>query len=175
MQDNKSFRLNPQFALVLGGIIIAGLVFVKVIIQAVYAREIKQLANPQIVILAPYQEHVSQSTNALKLAQVGEGLLQKKLPRYAEVNFKRASDLDLNYRDAAYGWAYAILARAEGSLTPDDLVSLHTAIDRAEAVDPLYPPLLKLKLIVAKTENNQDLVTLTQNRLNLLESPQPKN
>src|SRR6266511_4126424 len=97
---------NLAVILVLG--IIGGVLVWQLPNRLVYARRVADLPKPEQVVLPTYTKHVDAQTDVNKLAQTGGKLLDHNMPLYAAPNFKRASDLDPNYRDAAYGWAYAL-------------------------------------------------------------------
>lgn len=142
----------------------------RMLTHVAYEQEVKQLGTTDDPVFSAYSQTVSHAKDARSLARVGEKLLVKGMPRFAVLHFKRASELDPNYRDAAYGWAYALLQEKKESLTEADLQEIHTAINRAEAIDPLYIPVLKLKLFLAELEQDQSVINATQARLQLLEA-----
>lgn len=160
----------PFFALLIAAFLV-GLFGVRLLSGAVYALNTRHLPTDKDVVYPAYEAKVSQATDSPKLALSGKKLLEKQLDAYAVLNFKRASDLDPTYRDAAYGWAYALLKNKPETLTQSDLQSLHTAIDRAEKVDPLYVPVLKLKKMLADLEHDSQTAQAAQKRIELVGSP----
>ncbi len=151
------------------GVLLVGFLAIKFVSHAVYTLETKRIISTEDIIFPGYKQKVQKETDVSKLARVANNLSQKNLYTYASLNFKRASDLDPNYREMAYGWAYAILHATNGKLSPQDLTDLHTALTRAEAVDPLYKPTLELKKLIAQLENDKDAQAQADQRLKLLQ------
>jgi hypothetical protein len=149
-------------------IFFGGMALIQFITGQVYSSSVKAIPTGEALIYPTYKEHLATQKDTRHLARSGDVLLNSNMPLYASLNFARASELDPNLRDAAYGWAYALLQAKQDKLSPQDLQDIHTAINRAEAVDPMYIPLLKLKLLVAQIEKNQDVITATQARLKAL-------
>ena len=145
-----------------------GVALIKVVSKTVYAAQVSNQPDSKPELLELTQRRVAAKNDVAKLAATAESLLKTNRPEYAKYYFARVSDLDLNLRDAAYGWAYAITKANRGELSSVDLVELTTAIDRGEKVDPFFVPLLELKLALAKSQNNQALINATQKRLDLL-------
>lgn len=162
-------RTIPTTKLLLAlGALIIGLVIISTISNVVYKLNTRDLPRPEELIYPAYEERVKHETEVTKLAKSADGLTKKQMFAYATLNFKRASELDPNYRDMAYGWAYALLQTKNTLLSQTDLEEIRTAIERAESVDPLYPPVLELKKLLADLENNQDIKTSVEHRLQLL-------
>ena len=161
-------RFSTRFVVTAIVIIILGISVIIFVPKVVYNQVTAPFVNNDNGVYAAYELNVVKQTDQSKLGQAGEYLLKKQLYPHAALAFKRAADLDPNYRDAAYGWAYAILQDKQTKLTAGDLQDIHDAIKRAEAVDPLYIPLLKLKLLMAEIERDQDTAQLVQSRLRLL-------
>lgn len=162
------FRLHMFF--VLAALIVAGMTIKSMVVKQTYARETSEMALPDQLIMQPYQAKIDQESDVAHLAQVGSDLLKINLPQYAAMNFKRASDLDKNYREVAYGWAYALVQLDQANIIRTEHIDdVHTALDRVEAIDPNYVPALKLKRLVAELENKTDIVQTVDVRLDLLE------
>lgn len=159
---------SERVLIILTIIFFGGLVLLKVVLAAVYKVESSKGATEAGVIHTVYKHHVSEQKDVDKLAKIGNNLLQDKNYYYAALNLKQASDLDANYRDAAYGWAYATVQINQDNLTADALTEIKTGLTRAEKVDPYYAPMLRLKLIVAQAENNQETVKSTEERMTVL-------
>ncbi|HEY1074863.1 MAG TPA: hypothetical protein VGE59_04185 [Patescibacteria group bacterium] len=159
-------RLSSRFAIILGSVFFGGLIVIKLIAGAIYAEETRLLPSAETEILPTYQLTVKKMTNVEKAMKSADRLVSKGYYDFSELLYAQASTLDPNLRDASYGWAYSIIKKPH--LASKDLVDLHTAMSRAEAVDPLYPPLLQLKLIVATLEKDQSTTTATQARLDSL-------
>ncbi len=163
-----SFFTRRLFVAGLALFFVVGLLVIRVAKGVVYASQAKKTESAEALILTPYTQTVAAKNNAIERAQVGQSLLEKDLPLYAAINFAQAATLDPNYRDAAYGWAYALLQAKGDHLSEQDSQNIHKAITQAEAVDPLYPPLLELKKIVAEAENKPDVMQQVAERLQLL-------
>ena len=151
-------------------LLLSGLFVIRLVANATYAKQVSSLPVEATEIYDTYAQTVEKKTDVLQLMKNGSELLAKNMPLYAKLNFKRASDLNTNLRDVAYGWAYTLLQSRQSSLTESDLAEIRQAIDRAERVDPHFKPLLQLKLMVAEMTGDQGTMQITQNRLRLLES-----
>lgn len=161
--------LRPVLMLGLSALLVVGLLVINGVKSVVYARHTKDIPTAESLILPAYSKKVAGESSVAKLAKVGDALLAKDMAAFAELNFKRASELDKNYRDMAYGWAYSLLQSRNGKLTDQDFHDLETAIARAEAVDPHYVPLLQLKIRVEEARGNTSEAKLAQQRLDLLQ------
>lgn len=161
-----SFRRHIWITL--GIIFVAGLIILKIVLAAVYTTEAKKGATEAEVIHSVYADRVSKQTDVDRLAKAGHFFLQDRDYFYAALTLKRASDLDANYRDAAYGWAYATFQINQENLTPETMNDIKTGISRAEKVDPYFEPMLRLKLLIAELENDQDTLKATQDRMTVL-------
>jgi hypothetical protein len=150
---------------------VLGVIIVRIITHRIQANTQATIAQQDDLIYPVYKERVKQQSNVTKLITVADALSKKKLFVYAALNFEQASTLDPNYRDAAYGWAYTLMQAHHAHLSVDDRKQLHAAIARVEAVDPLYVPLLQLKLTLAEVEKNEADKQLAQQRLQAV-SPQ---
>lgn len=166
-------RPVPTFWVILAVILVGGIVAIRVVAGSVYGLGTKNLPTDEAVVFDAYKAHAATQASAAKAVQIGEKLLDKKLPLYASVNFARASALDPNYRDAAYAWAYALLQAKHDNLSPDDVNDIHSALGRVQKVDPLYKPALEIQLQLAQAEGDKTLTASTQTRLSLLVSPAP--
>ncbi len=149
-------------------VLVGGLVIIKMISATVQNAYTHNLSKNEDLITPAYTKHVASESDSAKLATIGNKLMKKQLFAYAALNFKRASDLDPNFRDAAYGWAYTLLEANHNHLTASTLKQLHTAINRTEAIDPFYPPLLHLKITVAQAEGDTATQKIAEQRLKLL-------
>ncbi len=163
------FPLSPYFFGVLSLLLIGGLVIIRLAATVVYNLQTRNMPTAESLILDPYQQTVAQKTDPQELARTGSGLLKKGLPRYAALNFARASELDSNYRDAAYGWAYALFKAKQPNLTTQDRQEINTALDRAERIDPFYRPTIELKQLMAELEKKPDAAQALADRLHLLQ------
>jgi hypothetical protein len=160
-------RPNYLFFL-LGSILVVGILLIRGIGSMIYFSQTRNLPTEEGFIDKVYAQTVAHKLDPALASATGITLLLDKYPRYAAWNFKQASDLDPNFRDAAYGYAYAYLQDKKNRLTADDFKVLYEVIDRGEKVDPLYKPLLELKKIIAELENNQTLVSSIDARLQLI-------
>lgn len=151
--------------MVLVVIFVGGLIGVKMLSSAVYAVESQKGATEAALIHDVYAQHVREQKDVDKLARVGGALLTRKQYFYAALNLEQASDLDTNYRDVAYGWAYALVQANHDQLTTEHVTDIKTALGRAEKVDPFYEPMLRLKLLIAQIENDDTVATATQSRM----------
>lgn len=171
--DASSRRVAKHFSVrgivFIFGLLLFGPFLVKGITSRAYAAESRAMATNEDLISPAYETALEKTSDVSKLTRVGQGLMTLGFYKYAALNFKRASDVDPNFRDASYAWAYCILKDKHSALTPQDLSQVHLAINRAEAVDPLYLPLLKLKIAVAELEKDQSTLDATHARLSLLE------
>jgi hypothetical protein len=163
---NVVTSLNLFVMLAIG--LVIGLVILHFVMDAVYTAGVKKGVSAEEIIYPAYKTHVEGQKDVDKLAKIGNYFLTKKEFYYAALNLKQASDLDLNYRDAAYGWAYAVMQTQGDHPTADRLTEVQTALSRAEKVDPYYEPMLRLKVLVAQLQNNQDMVQKTQARMKAL-------
>ncbi len=161
-------RLRPTVALGLAVLTVVGLAGSRLVSGQVYRWGTRNLTSPDALVLPAYGEFVAQQTDVDALSRQGRRLLEKNLPGYAALLFRRASELDPNYRDAAYAWAYAVLQANPNQLSLGDRQDIHQAINQIEKVDPHYLPMLKLKLLLARLEGDAATVAATQARLKLL-------
>ncbi len=149
-------------------LLVGGFFVVKIASAAIYHNYTKQLVSADTLILPSYEAAVAKRTDAVKLATTADKLAKKKMYAYAAINFKQASSVDKDYLAAAYGWGWAILQAHPQGLAAQDTQAIHDAITRAEAIDPLYPPVVKLKLALAEMEHNDTAKQLAQQRLELI-------
>jgi hypothetical protein len=169
MSSKKAkFRLHMIF--VLAGLVVLGMTVKSMMVKHSYAHETSTLVSPDQLITETYQAKLDRESDVAHLAKVGSNLLKINMPQYAAMNFKRASDLDKNYRDVAYGWAYALVQLDQANvINTGHINDVHTALDRVETIDPDYIPALKLKKLVAELETKTDIIQAIDARLALLE------
>lgn len=156
------------FWMILGAVFIVGIISIKMVLAAVYSAEVKKGATEAEVIHGAHAARVAQQTDIDKLARNGAAFLLDRDYFYAAVSLKRAAELDTNYRDAAYGWAYATLQLNQNKLTPEVLTDINAGLAQAEKVDPYFEPMLRLKLMIAELENKQEVVSATEARMAIL-------
>lgn len=159
-------RFSPRFAITLGGTLVLGFIVIRLISGAIYAEETRSLPTVETEVLSVYQPTVKKMTDVEKVLKSADRLVLKGYYPFAALLYEQASNLDPNLRDASYGWAYSLLQKPQ--VTASDLVAIHSAIARAEAVDPLYAPLLQVKLIVANLEKDTATLAATRARLDSL-------
>jgi hypothetical protein len=161
-------KSKMPFYLMLLVVLLVGIWLIRLVANNTYAKQTRDIPSVESIVLPAYTQKVSRETDIAKLVNVGNGLLDKNLPIYAATAFNKASDLDPNYRDAAYAWGYALMQARNGDLSAAELAQVKTAIDRAEIIDPMYVPLLQLKLLVANIEKNTEVAQATESRLKAL-------
>lgn len=152
------------------GVLLVGWFVIGRVSAAVYARHTTNLPTAEAMVYPTYSQKVAQETDVKKLTTVGQKLMEKSMPAYAKLNFKKAAELDPNRQDAAYAWAYALLAQKAESLTVADLEEAKQALDQAEKVDPLSERVIKLKLAVAELQKDQPAITQAKARLELIQT-----
>lgn len=149
-----------------------GLVIVERAKTIAYNRASSGQTSAESLILPSYTKKVEAKTDARKLAQIGQNLLEKDMPSFAAVNFKQATTLDPGYRDAAYGWAYSVALANHGNLNEENLREINVALDKVEAVDPHYVSGLKLRREIALVEGKNDLAHAVMQRLEMISQSQ---
>lgn len=156
------------FGVVLIGVLVLGIGSIKSISTLVYARNTVQTTDDNQELMDITKVRVAKENDRPTLLKTADGLIKKKLPQHARYYYARLSEVDPNLRDAAYGWAYSIAISREGVMTSDDVAEILLAIERIERVDPLYVPMLEIKLAVAQATQDQKTIEATQKRLDLL-------
>lgn len=163
------FKVSLPIIVFCVALLIGGMLVIKAITKSIDAHNQKKVAGREDIIYPAYKEHVAKETDMKRLVETGNSFLKSKQYNYAALKFKRASDLDANFRDSAYAWAYSVIKTDSAQLTQQDLHDLHSAFDRIEKVDPLYEPYLKLKSIVSDIEHNDADKKIADDRLAALE------
>lgn len=166
--NHKSVRFRLSVGIFLLLFLIIGIVITRIITQATYLRQTSHLPTDDTMIIPAYTQSINQRTDTTQIAKAGEQLLAKGMPKYAAINFARASDLDKNSRDLAYAWAFSLVKAKGNNLTSGDLKNIKTALARGEAIDPFYIPLLQLKLLLAQAEHDVPTIEAIQERLRIL-------
>lgn len=154
----------------LGVALAGGVLIINSVKGSTYQSTLQKLPDVGDSMESTFSVSVSKKTDARALAKSADGLLKMKLYSFAAIAFHRASDIDPNYRDAAYGWAYARFQSEQEVLSPQSVDEIKQALARVEAVDPLYIPAIKLRLLIAQKENDVSLVEKLTNRLSTLGS-----
>lgn len=164
--------LLPIRAAVLGGLLallVIGIAVERKVAQVLFTKHSAITATEESVLVPAYREKVMNETDVRKLLHTGDTLMAKNMPLYAAMNYERASALDPNFRDAAYGWAYALLQARNAGMKGVELGTIKGAVERAEAVDPLYLPILEIKKSIAGLEHDQSTIEATQARIEALQ------
>lgn len=156
------------FGVVLLGILVLGIGSIKSLSAMVYARSTVPTTDDNQEMMELTKVRAAKENDRANLLKTADALLKKKLPQHARYYYARLSEVDPNLRDAAYAWAYSIAISREGVLTSDDVAEILQAIERVERVDPLYVPMLEIKLAVAQVTQDQPMIEATQKRLELL-------
>lgn len=156
------------FWLTLIGLFFLGLGLVRLTANAVYDHVSAAADMPQNLD-GFTKARVARRTDAVKLVNAGQKLLGQNMAEFAAYYFARASELDPNWRDAAYGWGYSVIAGRGGQLGEDDVKQVETAIVRVERVDPFYQPMLELKRALAESRHDQATIDAVNRRLELLD------
>lgn len=156
------------FWIIITAIFGLGLGVIRLATNAIYTTAVANTHDQSDEIITLAQARVGQTGDVAKLIATGQKLLGKNEPGFAKLYFARASDLDLNLRDASYGWGYSVVKSRGGRLTDDDVGEILKAIDRTERVDPLYLPMLELKLSLAEARGDQPTVDATKKRIELI-------
>lgn len=94
-----------------------------------------------------YQEKIALETDSYELAKMGMTFLKSDENELALECFKRATQMDPNWRD---GWVWKGYAELKLNKPQDALTSLKTA----EKIDPIYP--LTYQLLVLAYQKNGD-------------------
>lgn len=156
------------FGMVLLGILVLGFGSIKSLSSMVYARNTVPTTDDNQELMELTKVRVTKENDRATLLKTADALLKKKLPQHARYYYARLSEVDPNLRDAAYGWAYCIAVSREGVMTGEDVAEILQAIERIERVDPLFVPMLEIKLAVAQASQDQPMIEATQKRLELL-------
>lgn len=149
-------------------VLVAGYFIIQAISEHAFNRALAAFSDTSGDIATLTEQRVGRMNDVNTIMTTAQKLVNKKQTRYAAYYYKRASDLDSNVRDAAYGWAYAVVVGNDGKLTPTLVEAVKEAIARVEKVDPMYIPMLELKLDVAKQTGDTASAEATQKRLDLL-------
>lgn len=157
---------SPKLAIILVVVLVVGIFVLRVVTRTL--SQPRDGANEATDIVSVYSAHVEKQTDVVKLTKNGDALVRKNMPQFAALNYKRASDLNKESRDAAYGWAYATVQANANGLGESALNDISTALDRIEKVDPYYEPMLRLKLTVAEIKGDTQTVTAIKERMQLL-------
>lgn len=162
----SKFRL--KWFIILIASIILGLSLIERAKTVTYNKASTGQKSPESLLLPAYEKKVKAKTDARKLAQVGQNLLDKQMPQFAVVNFKQAVAIDPEYRDAAYGWAYSLATIHQSDLNQETIDQINRALDKVEAVDPHYIPGLTLRQEIAQLEGKKETVDAMAKRIELL-------
>lgn len=120
---------------------------------------------------------IDETTDPVAGYKAGQEFAQKGQLLEAAASFKKATQLDNQWRDAyvALGQTYLALDESKMPNTPGDLIWLQKAefaLRRAKNLDPLYKPTYEqLAMVYGRTGDNEKLTKIKESLKNLFNPP----
>lgn len=142
--------MTNSLKLIIGGaVLVAGFLCSLMIGRVAYARWAPDLDQIEKNNLNSYFQAVNKKTDAYKLTQNGARLIGNNDFQFAEINLKKALEIDPNYRDALVCLGYA---QVKSGQTTEALVTLKKAAE----IDPINAKTYEILELAYLQNNDQD-------------------